>query len=187
MAVQPVRHRFTVDDYYRMAESGVLGPDDRVELIEGEIVEMSPIGSRQAACVGRLTRVFSRGLHETRAIVWVQNPVRLDQHSEPEPDLALLRPRPDYYADSHPGPGDVLLLVEVCDTTWAFDHGVKLPLYAAAGIPEVWLVNLVEATIEVSWEPGVGGYGQTRALRPSDSIAPHAFADLSLEVVDLLP
>ncbi|MGH9154512.1 MAG: Uma2 family endonuclease [Acidimicrobiales bacterium] len=122
MAVQRARHRFSVDDYYRMAESGVLGPGDRVELIEGEIVEMSPIGSRHAACLRRLVALFSEGTRG-RAILSVQDPVRLDQHSEPQPDLALLRPRPDYYADGHPGPGDVLLLVEVCDTTWAFDQG----------------------------------------------------------------
>jgi Uma2 family endonuclease len=109
MAFQVSTHRFTVEEFHRMAEVGILSDDDRVELLEGEIIEMTPIGSQHAACVARLTQELSQRIGMT-AILWVQNPVRLDQHSEPQPDIALLRPRQDFYASAHPGPEDVLLL-----------------------------------------------------------------------------
>jgi Uma2 family endonuclease len=133
MAFQVSTHRFTVEEFHRMAEVGILSDDDRVELLEGEIIEMTPIGSQHAACVARLTQELSQRIGMT-AILWVQNPVRLDQHSEPQPDIALLRPRQDFYASAHPGPEDVLLLIEAADRTAQLDRAIKLPLYAKAGI-----------------------------------------------------
>ncbi len=133
------RRRFTVHDYHRMGEAGILHEDDRVELIEGELVEMAAIGTRHLTCVNGLTRMLVRGVGD-EAIVSVQNPVRLDEHSEPQPDLTVLRMRD--YRESLPVPEDVLLLIEVSDTTLAYDRGVKLPLYARSGIREVWIVDL---------------------------------------------
>jgi Uma2 family endonuclease len=182
----PARYRFTVDDYYRMAEAGVLAPDDRVELIDGEVVEMAPIGSRHAACVDQITRLFVTGAGD-RAVVRVQNPVRLSPYSEPEPDLVLARPRPNGYAAAHPAPVDVLLLVEVADTTVAFDRGRKLQLYAGAGIPEVWLIDLPAATVEVYREPDGARYLRWSTAVAGDHVSPAAVPDLTLAVSDLLP
>ena len=141
MAVQVVPRRFSVDEYHLMARAGILHKDDRVELLEGEIGEMAPSGSRRAACVDRLTRVLSEGLGRS-AIVRVQGPIRLGEHSEPQPDITLLKPQDDFYADATPGPEAVLLLIEVSETTQEYDRQVKLPLYAKWGVPEVWLVDL---------------------------------------------
>jgi Uma2 family endonuclease len=141
MGVQLARRLFTVAEYHKMAEAGILSEDDRVELLEGEIVAMSPIGSRHAGLVNRLNRLFSQRAGD-QVVVSVQNPVRLGGYSEPQPDLALLRPRADFYTSSHPGPEDVLLAVEVAETSAAVDREVKVPLYARFGVPEVWLVDL---------------------------------------------
>jgi Uma2 family endonuclease len=183
-ALRP-RRRFNVEDYYRMAEAGILGEDDRVELIEGEIVEMPPIGSPHGGGVKALNRLFSR-LVGDRAIVSVQDPVRLSEISEPVPDVCLLRPRQDLYRDSHPRPADVLLLVEVADTTAAFDRRVKLPLYARAGIAEYWIVDLEAGIVEVFRGPGPEGYAERAEFRPGDSVAPAAFPDAVLSLGDIL-
>jgi Uma2 family endonuclease len=145
MTVQIQRRLFSVHEYHQMLQAGVLGEDDRLELIEGEIVQLSPINSRHAACVNRLNALFTSRL-TGRAVVSVQNPIRLDTHSEPQPDLALLKPRPDFYAASHPNPEDVLLVVEVADTSADYDRGVKLALYARVGIAEVWKAVCEPAT-----------------------------------------
>jgi Uma2 family endonuclease len=181
MGVQLARRLFTVAEYHKMAEAGILSEDDRVELLEGEIVAMSPIGSRHAACVDRLTQylvVQVRG----RAIVRVQSPIRLGEHSEPQPDLALLKPRPDFYASSHPGPEDVLLVVEVAETSAAGDREVKVPMYARFGVPEVWLVDLAGDQVEVFREPSAEGYREVRVLRRGESLAPAFLPDLLLPV-----
>jgi len=162
MTVTPARYRFTVDEYERMGATGVFGHDDRLELIDGEIVTMAPIGSRHAACVDRLNRILAAAVGE-RAVVRVQNPIRLGLRSEPQPDLALLRPRDDFYAAAHPGPADVLLVVEVADTTLGYDLGPKAVLYAGAGIPALWVVDLAGRGVHVLADPGKGGY-RTRAL-----------------------
>ena len=151
------RHRLNVDEYHRMAEAGILGPDARVELIEGEIIDMAPIGSRHAAVVRQLAHILHQNVGY-QAIVSTQNPVRLDEYSEPEPDLALLRPRDDFYATAHPGPGDILLIIEVADTSLRYDREIKIPLYARHGIPEVWLVDLVNERLLRFLEPGPDGY-----------------------------
>lgn len=132
MAVQVQRRLFTVSEYYRMAEAGILGEDDRVELLEGEIVQMAPIGSNHRGTVDFLANSLVSRLG-ARAIVRTQNPIRLDDFSEPQPDVALLHPRADFYRRSHPTPADVLLLVEVADSSVAFDRQVKLPLYCPSG------------------------------------------------------
>jgi len=151
------RHRLNVDEYHRMAEAGILGPDARVELIEGEIIDMAPIGSRHAATVSRLAHLLHQRIGQ-QAIVWTQNPIRLDEYSEPEPDLALLRPRDDFYATAHPGPGDVLLVVEVADSSLRYDREIKIPLYARHGIPEAWLLDLENERFLRFLEPGPDGY-----------------------------
>lgn len=135
------RHRLTVDEYYRMAEAGVLAPGARVELIEGEVVDMAAIGTRHASVVKKLIALLSSAV-QGHAIVAAQDPVRLSDASEPQPDVMLLRPRADFYAQAHPGPADVLLLIEVSDSTAAYDRGIKLDLYARHGITEVWIVDL---------------------------------------------
>ncbi len=186
MAVQPARHRFTVHEYHQMADGGVFTEDDRVELLEGEVVEMAPLGSRHAGCVRRLNRFFSAHLGE-QVTISIQDPVRLGELSEPQPDVVLLRPRPDDYADGHPGPKDVLLLVEVADTTAAWDRRRKLPIYAAAGVREVWLVDLAVGTVEVCRRPeGGGSYQDVRLVGPDQSLSPQAFLDASLLAGDLL-
>lgn len=184
MATQVIRRRFTANEYNLMAQAGILHEDDRVELLEGEIVEMAAIGSRHAACVNRLNRILSEGLRG-RAIISVQNPVRLGDHSEPQPDLAVLRPRPDFYSNSHPGASDVLLLVEVADTSEGYDRDVKIPLYARYGISEVWLVDLSSRSIEVYRDPDPEGYRDIQLAMPGRSIAPQAFRDLELVVEEV--
>ena len=135
----PARHRWTVREFQRMGETGFLDPKARLELIEGELFEMAPIGSFHAGTVGILTRLLVRAVANS-AFVHVQNPIWLDDHSEPQPDIVLLRPRSDYYLKEHPRAEDVLLLIEVSDSTARFDRKTKVPLYARYGIPEVWLV-----------------------------------------------
>ena len=134
MAVQLLRRRFTVHEYHLMGQAGILVEDDRLELLEGEIVELAPIGSRHQAAVNRLNALFSSRL-AAGALVNVQGPVRLGDHSEPQPDVMLVRRRSDFYETAHPEPADVLLLVEVSDTSIEYDRQVQLPLYARHGIP----------------------------------------------------
>ena len=180
------RRRFTVAEYYAMAEAGVLGPDERVELLDGEIVVMAPIGNRHAFCVDWLARFWILALAE-RAIVRIQNPVRLNNSSEPEPDVALLAWRDDFYVSGHPGPQDVLLLIEVADSTVDFDRNQKLRLYARAGITEVWIVNLQDRRVETYAEPEGDQYGSIRHYGPGESVAPLSFPDITLEVERVMP
>jgi Uma2 family endonuclease len=179
------KHRFSVMEYYRMAETGVLRPDARVELLNGEIIDMSPIGPFHGSVTAYLTEFFaaaSKGRWQTR----VQNPVRLDEHSEPQPDLVLAKPSPDFYRKRHPQPDDLFLLIEVSDSTLAADQAEKLPAYGRAGVAEVWIVNLNETTIEVYREPHFTGYGSKTILRAGDTIAPLAFPDAAVDVAELL-
>lgn len=177
----PRRHTYSVDDYYRMAETGILRAGDRVELIEGEIIDMAPIGSRHAAAVNRIGNTLKLGV-DTQAIVAVQNPVRLDRYSEPQPDIALLRPREDFYATAHPGPADVLLIIEVADSTLRYDRAIKLPLYARHGIPEVWLVDIDNNSFTIHREPQAAEYAQILTL---ESLARIEVPGLAGVTVDL--
>ena len=185
MAVELQRHRFTVEEYHRMGEAGVFSEDHRVELIEGEIVEMTPIGSRHQACVDRLTELFS-GQVAGQAVIRVQGPIRLGERSEPQPDLAVLRRRADFYAAGHPGPEDVLLVVEVAETSQDYDRAVKVPLYARAGVREVWLVDLAGEGIEIYRRPWREGYQEVRRLGRGDRVASEAVAALELAADDIL-
>jgi Uma2 family endonuclease len=160
-----------------MAAAGVLSEDDRVELIEGEIVEMNPIGSRHAACVGRLTEFLGR-VAGGEAIVWVQNPVQISDFSEPLPDVALLKRRDDFYAQANPQPADVLLIIEVADSSVEYDRDIKIPLYAAAGILEVWLVNLPKEAIEIYTQPIGDAYREIRIVKRGESLATKSIPSL---------
>ena len=180
-----VRWRFTAADYHRMDEAGILKEDDRVELIEGEILKMSPIGDRHAGRVIVLNRTFSLRLGD-RAFVSVQNPVRLSEHSEPQPDLVIMRPPAEGQSVRAPHPADILLLVEVSDTTLAFDRDTKVPLYAQAEVPEVWLLDLPGDRLRVYRDPSDGEYRSIAVLARGDSISLLAFPDITLTVDEIL-
>ena len=174
----PTRRLISAAAFHRMGEAGILGPADRVELIDGEIIDMLPIGALHAAIVDLLARHFARCAVET-VFIRCQNPLRLDDVSEPEPDISFLRPRADLYTTRHPGPADVLLVIEVADTSLAYDLGVKVPLYARHGIPEVWVIDASTRRTQVFREPiGNGGFG-----RPAGSGYAH---EASLEPHELL-
>ncbi len=164
MSVQLARHYFTVGEYERMGQTGVLPEDARVELIEGEIIEMSPVGSRHAACVKLVSRILNRQAGD-RAIISTQDPIVLDDFSEPQPDIALLKFRDDFYRNAHPRPEDVLLVIEVADTTVEYDRHVKIPAYARAGIPEALIFNLPDEQLEYYAQPEAAGYRVTRILK----------------------
>ncbi len=185
MAMPLTAHRFTVDEYHRMALAGVLHEDDRVELLDGQIVQMTPIGVRHAACVNRLTALITP-LAGTRATVSIQNPLILGEHEEPQPDVAVLHYRVDGYQTGHPRALDTLLVVEVADTSLAYDRDVKIPLYARAGIPEAWLVDLAAHRIAVHREPHAGRYAQIRSAGPGDILTPLHLPDTTLAVTDIL-
>jgi Uma2 family endonuclease len=185
MSTQFVRRHFNVAEYYRMAVAGVFSEDDRVELIEGEIVEMNPIGSRHAACVGRLTKLLER-LAGDRSIVWVQNPVQIDDSSEPLPDVALLKLRDDFYAQANPQAADVLLLIEVADSSVEYDRDIKIPLYAESGVIEVWLINLPKETVEIYSRPLDGKYQETRLVKRGESISTKSIPTLTIEASAVL-
>jgi Uma2 family endonuclease len=179
MSVQIARRHFNVTEYYRMAETGILSESDRVELIDGEVIEMSPIGSRHAACVDRLNQLLSLLLGK-HLIVRVQNPIRLDEYSEPQPDLCLLQPRADFYAQAHPTPADVLLVVEVADSSAGFDREVKLPLYAQASVPELWIIDLPADTVEIYAQPSGRKCQKSRKLKRGEIISSETVSQLSL-------
>ncbi len=176
--------RFTVDEYHKLAEVGVLHPDERLELIDGVIYRMSPIGSRHAKYVELITDLFYE-LYKTGASIRVQSPILLPDFSEPEPDLVLLRPRRGRYARQLPQPTDVLLLVEVMDTSALRDRGQKLNAYAKAGIPEVWLVDVADQTVEVYTEPADHVYGRSTVRHVGQALAPTACPDRPLPVASI--
>jgi Uma2 family endonuclease len=181
----PSRHRLDVDAYYRMAEAGILTDPQRVELIDGEIIDTPAVGSPHAAITNRLARLFTRALHDEVALVGVQSPLRLDAHNEPEPDLMLLRPRPDGYRAGHPGAADVLLVVEASESSLAYDRSTKLALYAKFGVPEVWIVDLLGGAVEVYREPKEGAYG-SRGRLTGGRLAPALVPGATIDVAGLL-
>jgi Uma2 family endonuclease len=185
MALIEARRLFNVDEYYRMADAGILTEDDRVELIEGEIIEMSPIGDRHAACVDGLTKLLVQRVRDA-AIVRVQNPIRLSDLIEPQPDLGLLRPRDDFYARGHPRPEDVFLIVEVAETSLNYDRDLKVPLYASAGIPEVWLVDLPCSEIWTYSQPESGADRMANRVGRGGSITSNAIPELTVEAGEIL-
>jgi Uma2 family endonuclease len=183
--VEPAPHRFTVDEYYRMAETGVLAPDARVELLDGEIIDMAPIGPFHGGTVNSLIRLLGSPA-KGRWLVVVQNPVRLGPRSEPQPDFLLVKPVDDDYQSRHPIPEDVFLLIEVAESSLSYDRNRKIPAYGRAGIREVWIVNLLEKAIEVFREPHFTGYGSIRKFAAGDKVHIEAFPDVGVEVSDLL-
>jgi Uma2 family endonuclease len=185
MITQLNRRLFTVEEYYRMAETGILTAEDRVELIKGEIVAMSPVGPKHASIVNRLTRLLHRQLAD-RAILSVQNPIHLSQYSEPEPDLTLLQERSDFYENAHPEPEDVLLVIEISSSSLAYDSAVKADLYAQAGIPELWIVDLTAHIITTLRQPTAGGYALSEQKRGSECLSIQAFPDIQLKVSEIL-
>jgi Uma2 family endonuclease len=172
------RHRFTVREYHAMTDAGLLSEDDRVELIDGEIVDMAPIGTRHLACVVALTHLLTEE-SGGRYFVSVQNPIVLNGVNEPQPDLSLLKTRPDPEG-SLPGPGDILLVVEVSDTTLAYDRDVKLPRYGRAGVPETWIVDLASRRVEVHSESSTEGYRSTRVFGPGEQVRSIAVENLEV-------
>ncbi|WP_271253969.1 Uma2 family endonuclease [Pseudanabaena sp. Chao 1811] len=170
-------HKFTVQQYHLMHEAGVFAEGDRYELINGEIREMSPIGIKHAVCVARLTKQFERKLGD-QAIIWTQNPIRLSDQSEPQPDLAILKLRDDFYASALPTPEDILLIIEVADSTITYDRDVKAPLYAANGIPEMWLFDVNQQIIEGYSQPSASGYKRSQRYEQGDTLSLLTFPEV---------
>ena len=185
MAVNISRRRFSVADYARLRETGILTEDDRVELIDGEIRQMAPIGPVHAGTVNHLAAMINSQLGPEFTIS-IQNPVELTDYSEPQPDLAVVRAREDYYKQSHPTPADVLLVIEVADESEEYDRQEKIPRYAAAGIPEAWLVALNRRTIEQYTEPRSDRYCSVRILEPGDLLASQSVPGVQLAVKEIL-
>lgn len=181
----PALHRFSAEDYHKLAEVGILASDARVELLDGEIHDMSPIGPFHGGITKRLNRLFSSRA-KGRWILSVQDAVGLDKYSEPQPDVTLLKPAPDDYTTHHPSPDDVLLLIEVADSSLELDRSRKIPLYARAAIPEVWIINLRELEIEVYREPHLIGYGKKTISRRGEILSPEMFPDVKVDVAELL-
>ena len=184
---EPLKRLFTRDEYYAMAEAGILKPEDRVELIEGEIYRMSPIGDRHALCVTLLSDAFSVLSAQGRVSLSSQNPIHLSDFSEPQPDLAILLRRRSGSDPGHPTPSMIYLLIEVADTSLENDRRSKMPLYARYSIPEAWLVDLTRNVLEVHREPARDGYRNVQRLRSGDRIAPLAFPDFEIDVASILP
>ena len=185
MQMESTKRLFTVEEYYDMAKAGILGREDRVELIDGEIFEMSPLGIKHVACVNRANRLFVTAFLD-RAVVNIQHPAQLSNKTEPQPDVALLKFRADDYAGKKVVADDVLLIVEVSDTTLRFDRNVKLPRYALAGIPEVWIENLEDDELLVYRDPTGNTYGTALSLHRGDSVFVTTFPDVVFKVDELL-
>jgi Uma2 family endonuclease len=182
----PQKHPISAEEYLRMGEAGIFAPEARLELIEGEIVEMAPIHPPHAGLVNKLNRLLVHRAAE-RAVVAVQNPMIISDRSVPRPDLALLRPRADDYSRSHPRVSDVFLVIEVADTTLGFDLRTKVPLYARCGIAEAWVVDVNERVIHVFRDPGASGYGTSLIARPGERVACVAVPEALLEVGEIFP
>lgn len=185
MSVQLARKLFTTAEYHQMIEAGIFREDDRIELIEGELYPMSPIGPRHAAAVNRLTECLSEQLRAI-AIISVQNPVELSEYSEPQPDLTLLKRRADFYSQSLPSPSDVLVAIEVSDTTHEKDRTLKIPAYARAGIAEAWLIDLFNDRIEIHSQPASGIYQETRIVLRGQPVVSKTIPQLQLNADDIL-
>ncbi len=184
MTAHPTRRRFTVTEYYQMAEAGIFTEDDRVELIDGEIVELAAIGNRHALCVNLCGDLFADA--RPAILVSIQNPIILSDFSEPEPDVVLLRRRPGLYANAHPGPEDIVLIIEVADTTLAYDRR-KVAAYGRAGVPESWIVDLKRGRLEVYRRSDAGEYTERRVLGRGDELSPLLLPEFTVRVDSILP
>jgi len=178
------RRLLTLDEYHTIGAAGVLKEDDRIELIEGEMIEMAPIGSRHMAKVNRLARLLSQSIG-AQAIVSVQNPIALPPRNEPQPDVTLLKPRGDDYESGLPGAEDILLVIEVADTTVAYDRDVKMPIYARYGIIEAWLVDIQAGSLSIFLDPGEKGYRRLLSPTKTETITPSLLPNVSIRLRDL--
>ena len=185
MAIQVARRQFTVTEYDRMIEAGILQEHDRVELIDGEIFEMSPIGSRHAACVNRLNALLTHQAGH-QAIVSIQNPIRLGDYSEPEPDIAVLKPHSDYYVQAHPTVDDILLVIGVAETSLEYDREIKIPRYAEAGIAEVWLLDLQHQVIMVYTQPQNTTYHHIHRVQGEELVHSSILGGITFRARDIL-
>ena len=183
----PRKRLFTRKEYHAMGKAGIFEYKERVELLEGEIIVMSPVGNRHAFCVDQLNYEFAALNISRRAIVRVQNPAATSPTSEPEPDLMLMAYKDDRYVSGHPGPQDILLLVEVSDSSLSYDTNVKLRHYARVGVREVWIADLRNDQIVSHTEPSLEGYLVSRTYRLGDTISPTAFPDIQISVNDIIP
>src|SRR5262245_5767545 len=185
MSLTRTRYQFSVDEYEQMIEFGILDENSRVELIRGEVIQKMPVGDRHIGCVNRCNKVFGRAIGD-RTILSIQNPIRLGD-SEPEPDVSLLKPRPDFYDSGKAHATDVMLVVEVADTSLEYDRDVKGPLYAEAGIVEYWILNLNDDTLEVHRGPRPDGtYADSQVLRRGQQIEIAALPGVTIRIVELL-
>ncbi|MDD2723707.1 MAG: Uma2 family endonuclease [Methylovulum sp.] len=182
---RPLKHLTHLDEWRRMGEANIFPPDSRVELINGEILDMAPIGSYHAGHLKRINHVLSKLIPEN-LITSVQDPLQLGDLSEPEPDFMLLKAHEDFYTSRHPVAADVLLLIEVADSSLRFDQNEKLRLYALHGVPEYWLLNLNGNCLEVYRKPNGDGYAEKTTLQSGDSITLSQLPDLSIEVAEIL-
>ena len=184
MIITPQKHRFNVSDWHQLGENNFFLPEARMELIEGEIIDMVPIGSSHGGCVKWLTQFFVTQLVGS-AIVSVQDPVQLGNFSEPQPDLMILRPELHFYSKRHPTPTDVLLLIEVSESTLNYDRHTKVPLYARHGIIETWIVNLEQNCIEVYLKPQELGYQEKHIFQRGEVIIPSQLAQIKIIVAEV--
>jgi Uma2 family endonuclease len=185
METEVTKKLFTVDEYYKMAGAGILRDDDRTELIEGEIIEMSPMGSRHAAVVSRITDLLVP-LFKGKALLRPQLPLRLNNFNEPQPDIVLLKPRKDCYASEHPGPPDVFLVIEISDSSLKYDRDVKLPIYAGARVSEVWIADLVNGALHVYRNASGRRYATCLTFHAGDSLSCLEFPDVEVKAEDFL-
>ena len=184
-AIEPLqRRKLSVDEFHRIGDAGILGEDDRIELIEGEMIEMAPIGTRHLAKVNRLSRMLALAAGE-HAIVSTQNPILLPPRSEPQPDIALLKPSTDDYETRLPTAKDILLLVEIADVTIAYDRDVKIPLYAQHAVPEVWLFDIQARASTIYRRPSARGYRQIVTASRNASISPQALPSVSVDLAEV--
>lgn len=185
MSAEVATYRFSVEEFNKLGEAGIFDEDDRVELLDGEIIVMSPIGSQHAGAVMRLVSVFTERLGK-RIVLNPQNPAVVDEFSEPQPDVMLLKPKPDFYQSGHPRPQDILLLVEVSDTTLSYDRGRKLRKYAECQVSEFWIVNLKNNSIEQYRAPAVTTYSHSRIHQRGETVGIEAFPDVHFAVEELI-
>jgi Uma2 family endonuclease len=184
MAAEVTKKLFTVNDYYSMAEAGIIGPDERVELVEGEIIQMSPIGHRHGVRVVRASTMFFEAFGR-KAVISTQGTLRLNKRTEFEPDLVVFKPRADFYASGRAKPADVLLVVERADSSLSSDRKIKIPLYAAAGIPEVWIQDIENDLLLVYRDPREENYATSLELQRNESVSPNAFPEIRFSIDDL--
>ena len=184
MSTEVIKKRFTVDEYYRMAEAGILRPEDRLELIDGEIIQMSPIGLRHMGRVNRANTLLIRAFGE-KAVVSPQNPVQLSDWTEPQPDIVVFKPRSDFYESKKPTPSDVFLVMEISDTSLGYDLKIKLPYFAAALIPEVWIQDINGDILHVFRDPEGNRYVTSTQLKAGDFVCPLAFPEIRFSINDI--